>query len=129
MKILANVESQFINRSEEAEELSESGADRKSKKQVPNEKFVDGGFGDVTFFPGDFGMHEISDNSGDKSRNEGGQPKQVVVSNNKIGDNGIQGIVKNSKKNADKKITGSVNGSFDFFYSFVHRYNYTTGVL
>ena len=63
----ANVKSEFIEWSEEAEELGEPRADSNGKENIPNEKSDDGVFSDVTFFPSDFGMGNVGDDGGNNS--------------------------------------------------------------
>ena len=61
----ANVKSEFVEWSQKAEELGEPRTNGNSEEGVPDEKSDNGVFGDVAFFPGDFGMGDVGDNGGD----------------------------------------------------------------
>ena len=74
MEILANVVNEFVEWGKEAKKLGETWADRKSEKKIPDEKFVDGGFGNVTLFPSDFGVGEVGDDGSDGGGDEAGEP-------------------------------------------------------
>ncbi len=66
--------------------MSEPGADGDGEKSVPDEKADNGVFGDMAFLPGDFGMGEIGDYGGGNGRNESGEPEEVVVSDDEVGE-------------------------------------------
>ena len=64
--------------------MGKSRTDSYGKDGVPNEKFIDGGFGDVALFPGDFGVENIGNDSSNSSRDESGKPEKIVVVNDNI---------------------------------------------
>lgn len=69
---LRDIESEFIEWGDKAEELGEERVDCKSGEEIPDKKFIDSGFGDRAFFPGDFRMKKISNEGAYGSGNEGG---------------------------------------------------------
>ena len=87
MEGTGDVESEFVEWGEEAEELGDPGADGDGEEGVPDEEADDGVLGDMAVFPSDFGVGDVGDNGGDGSRDKSGEPKEVVVSNNEIGEN------------------------------------------
>lgn len=109
----ADVKSEFVEWSQKTEELSEPRTNGNSEEGVPDEKSDDGVFGDVAFFPSDFGMGDVGDDGGDGGGDKGGEPKKVIISNNEISQNGIESKIKNSNSDADEKISGSVLAGFD----------------
>ena len=84
MKGRRNVESEIIEGGEKAEKLGEAWGDGDGEHGVPDEKTNDRGFGDLAFFPGDFGMGEVGDDDSNSGSNEVGKPEEVVVSNDEI---------------------------------------------
>ena len=80
----ANVESEFVKRSDEAKKLCEGGADSKSKECVPNEEFINSNFRDFTLSPSDFGMENVSNYSSDSGSKKTREPEKVVILNDNI---------------------------------------------
>lgn len=81
--------------------MSEKRTDENSGGEVPDEKFVDGDFGEGAFFPSDFGMKNVGENGGSESTDEGGKPEKIVIINNKVSEDGIKAEVENGDSNAD----------------------------
>ena len=69
MNSISNIIGKFVKWSEDAKKLGESWADSKSNDGTPNEKFVNGGFGNVALAPSNAGMKNVSQNNSDSSRN------------------------------------------------------------
>ena len=69
----------------------------------------------MTFFPGDFGMSKVGYDGGDSGGNEVGEPEEVVVFNDEIGEDCVKSIIKKSNSNTDEKVTGGVTAGFDVF--------------
>lgn len=113
MDSFADVKGEFVERSQKTEELGEPGANGDSEEGVPDEKPDNGVFGDVAFFPGDFGMGDIGDNGGDGGGDKGREPKKIIISNNEISQNRIENKIEYSNGDADKKVSGSMFASFD----------------
>ena len=86
MEVLGDIESKIINWSDETKELSNPGTDSKGNSEVPNEEFINGGFGNIPFFPSDLGVRNISYNGSDKSSYKSGGPEKIVVFDDEIGD-------------------------------------------
>ena len=109
----ADVKSEFVEWSEKAEKLGEPWTNGDSEEGVPDEESDDGMFGDVAFFPGDFRMGDVGDDGGDGGGDKGREPKKVIISNNEISQNGIEGKIKDSNSDADEKVSGGVLAGFD----------------
>lgn len=73
----------------------------------------------MTFFPSDFGMSKIGNNRGDGGGDEIREPEKVVIFDDKIGKNSVEGVIKKCDANADEKVAGSVTAGFDIFSWFV----------
>ena len=65
----------MVEGSDETEKLSKNWANKDRKDDVPNEKSINRGFSNRTLFPGDFGVKDVGDDSGDGGRDKGGKPK------------------------------------------------------
>lgn len=111
----ANVKSEFVEWSQMTKKLSEPRTNGDGEESVPDEESDDGVFGDVAFFPGDFGMRDVGDDGGDGGRNKGGEPEEVVILNNEISQNGIKGKIKDSNSDTDEKVSGGMFAGFDAF--------------
>ena len=61
--------SELIERSDEAEEPSEKRANGDRGEAVPKKEHKNAAFSDRAFFPGDFGVEDISKDSGKAVRN------------------------------------------------------------
>ena len=96
-----DVVGEFVEGGKEAEELDESGADSDSEDGVPDEKTDDGAFGDVSLFPSDFGVGEVGNDNGDRGGDKIGEPKKIVVVDDKIGKDDIETVVEEGNKDAD----------------------------
>lgn len=112
MECRGNLVSKIVNWGEVAKKLSEGGTDG-NKKSVPDEKFDDGEFGNFAFFPGNFGVEEISDDSSNRGGNKGGKPDEVVVFDDEIGNNRIENIIESGNTEANDEIPGGMARSFD----------------
>ena len=93
--------------------MGEPWVDEEGKESIPDEETNNGVFGDVAFLPGDFGMSNISDNSGNCGSDEHGEPNKVIVVNDEIGKNRIETIIENSNCDTDYKVASGVFASFD----------------
>ena len=115
MEGASDAESEFVEWGEEAEELGDPGADGDGEEGVPDEKSDNGVFGDLAFFPSDFGVSNVGDDGGDGSRNKRGEPEEVVVFYNDISKERVESEIKNSDTDADKKIPSGVLTGLDVF--------------
>ena len=68
---LTDIKGEIIERSDEGKNPGEEGADENSTDGVPDKEFVDAGFAGVAFFPSDFGVENIGENSGGGGGNQG----------------------------------------------------------
>ena len=93
MNCTSNVIDKFVKRSKKTEELSKSWGDNNSDYGVPDEKSDNGMFSNCAFFPGDFGMRKISNNSGNGGSDKVGKPDEVIIFNNQIRQNCKKGII------------------------------------
>ena len=84
MECGCDVISEVIEGGKKAEELSETWGDGDSKHGVPDEKTNDRSFGDLAFFPGDFGMCKIGNDDSDGCSDKVREPEEVVVLNDKM---------------------------------------------
>ncbi len=89
----------------------------------------------MTFFPGDFGMGKVGDDGGDSGGNEVGEPEEIVVLDEEIGEDCVKSIIKKSDSDADEEIASGVTASFDIlnlvffgldFFSRFHEYHFST---
>ena len=87
MEGASDAESEFVEWGEETEELGDPWADGDGEEGVPDEEANDGVFSNVAVLPGDSGMGEVGDDGSDGGRDKSGEPEEVVVSNNEIGEN------------------------------------------
>lgn len=69
MDSLEDIKGEFVKRGKKTEKLGEPRADGYGEEDVPNEKADNRMFGDIAFFPGDFGMGNVGNNDGDSSGN------------------------------------------------------------
>ena len=60
----------MIKWSDKAKKLGKNRADSYSKYYIPNEELIYGSFGYWAFFPGNFGVKDVGQNSGKTSRNK-----------------------------------------------------------
>ncbi len=58
-------------------------------------------------------MSDISDDDGDCGGDEIGEPKKIIIFNNKISDDSVENIVESRNADADEKISSGVSRSFD----------------
>ena len=65
-----DVVSKFVEGCNEAKKPSEEWADGKCGEEVPGKEFDNAGFAGVAFFPGDFGMSDISNDGCNEGRNK-----------------------------------------------------------
>ena len=93
--------------------MSKSWSDGYSEHSVPDEKSNKGMFGDGTFFPSNFGVSYICNDSSDGSSDKIGKPYKIVVFNDEIGKNCKKGIIKASNADTYYKVAESMLGSFD----------------
>ncbi len=105
---------EFVKRSKDAKKLSEGGGDKKSESCIPDEKADDGMFGNRAILPGDFGVRNESDDSGNACGNEVRKPEEIVVFNNEIRENSKEGIIENRDRDADEEVSKCVLASFDW---------------
>ena len=59
MNCFRNGFSEIIEGSKITEKLGKEGINEKSLGETPDKKFINSGFGDGAFFPGDVGMKKI----------------------------------------------------------------------
>ena len=97
--------------------MSEAWVDNEGKKSVPNEEADNGVFGDVAFFPSDFGMSDVGNNGSYCSGNKHGEPNEVVVINNKISKNRIETVIKNGDCDTNYEIAGGMLAGFNVINS------------
>jgi len=109
-----DVVGEFVEGGKETEELDESGTDSDSEDGVPDEKTDDGAFGDVSFFPGDFGVGKIGDDNGNRGGDKIGEPKKIIVVDDKISEDGVEAVVEESDKDADDGVFADTLGGGDF---------------
>ena len=93
--------------------MREHGGDGESDDGVPDEESDDGMFGDVAFFPGDFGMGDEGYDGGDGSGDKVREPEEIVVFDDEVGDDGKKDIVEEGNADADEEITDGVLAGFD----------------
>ena len=103
----------FVEGGKEAKKLSEPGADGNGEDGIPDEEFYDRCFGDIAFFPGDFGMKDVGDEDSGGSTDEAGEPEEIVVFDNQIGKNGVEAIIKNRNCDTDEDVTDGTFAGFD----------------
>ena len=65
--------------------MSKAWGDGDGEHGVPNKKTNNGMLGNSTFFPSDFGMCKIGNDSSDGGSDKVGKPNKIVIFNNKIG--------------------------------------------
>ena len=111
----ADIIDEFVERGEETEKLGTGGSDGDGKKGVPDEKTVDGCFGNVALLPSDFGMGDVGDNGSDGGGDEVGEPEEVVVFDDEIGDNRKKNVVENSNTDTNKDVAGGATAGLDVF--------------
>ena len=58
-------------------------------------------------------MGDIGDNNCDGGGDEIGEPKKIIIFNNKISDDGVENVVESCDADADEKISSGVLRSFD----------------
>ena len=75
----ADVKSEFVEWGQMTKKLSEPRTNGDSKEGIPDEESDDGVFGDVAFFPGDFGMRDVGDDGGDDGGDKSREPKKITV--------------------------------------------------
>lgn len=98
--------------------MCEYGSDGKSDDNVPDEESDDGMVGDVALLPSDFGMGDEGHDGSDSGSDEIGEPEEIVVFDDKIGDDGEKNIVEESNADADEEIADGVLAGFDVLGGF-----------
>lgn len=58
-------------------------------------------------------MSNEGDDDCDCGGDEIGEPKKIIIFNNKISDDGVENVVESCDADADEKISGGMLGSFD----------------
>ena len=95
-----NIIDKFVERSEEAKEPSETGADDNGKGGIPDEEIDNTGLSRGTLLPSDARMKNVGENSGNGDRDKRNQPEEITVVD-KASNDGIKDEVKKSKAEAD----------------------------
>lgn len=109
----ADVVGEFVEGGEKAEKLSEPGADGDGEKNVPNEEFDDGCFGDVAFLPSDFGVKDVGDEDGGGSADEAGEPEKIVILDDEVGKDGVEAVIKNRDSDTDENVADGAFAGLD----------------
>ena len=113
MKILTDIVSKSVERSNKTKSPSKEGADSKGKKSIPNKEINNTNFGGSAFFPGNFGVENVSKNNSNSGRNKGRKPKEAIVIDNDKSNKSIEKIIKNSEDcSDDSKFTNTNSGSW-----------------
>ena len=68
---LTDIKGEIVERSDDGKNPGEERTDEDSTNSVPDKEFNDAGFAWVAFFPSDFGVENIGENSGSSSGNQG----------------------------------------------------------
>lgn len=106
---------EFVKWRKKAKKLSKAGCDGDSNHCIPNKESNDRMLGDSAFFPSDSGMREVGNDGSNSGSNKIGEPNEVVVLDDEIGQNSKKGVVEGSNQYAYYEITKSVFGCFDVF--------------
>ena len=80
------------------------------KNGIPDKKTDNGMPGDDTLFPGDARMSEVSYDSSDGGSNEIRKPKEIIIIDNEIGNDGVERIIKEGNTNANESIFAGADG-------------------
>ena len=115
MDSVSNIESEFVQRGEQAKKLGECGCDGDGEDGIPDEESNNGMFGDGALFPCDFGVCEICNNGGDCGSDEIRKPYEIIIFDDKVGENCEEGIVKTSDAYSYDEIAKGVPRGFDVF--------------
>ncbi len=76
---------EFVEWSEETEELGKTWCNGDGKHCIPNKKSDDGMFGDSTFFPGNSRMSKVGNNGSDGGGDKIRKPDEIVIFDDEIG--------------------------------------------
>ena len=97
--------------------MSEAWIYEKGEESIPDKEADNGVFGDVAFFPSDFGMSDVGNNGSYCSGNKHGEPNEVVVINNKISKDRVKTIIKNGDCDTNYEIAGGMRAGFNIINS------------
>lgn len=104
IEIRGNIVHKFVEWRKEPEEPSEKWTDEKGGDEIPGEEFDDADFAGVAFFPGDFGMQSIGEESCEDVGDHGVEPEQLVVDENGAGEESINDKIERGENDADNDI-------------------------
>lgn len=125
---LTDTVGEFVKGFWETKEPSKGRTNENGESGVPKEKIKNTNFGWRTLFPSDFGMSEIGGDGGESGRDKRREPEKIVVFDDDLRNEGVEKIVKKSKRKAnDEEFTGTFwcgggfwSFSWSFFVFFVH---------
>ena len=75
MEASENIECKFIDRSDKTKEPGKEWANGDGGKTIPEEEYNNTMFGNGAFLPGDFRMENISEDGGERVRNDTVEPE------------------------------------------------------
>ena len=95
--------------------MSKAWCDGNSKNSIPNKESDDGVLSDSAFFPSDFGVCEICDDSGNCCSDKIGKPNKIVVFDDEIGKKHKEGIIKTGDAYTHYEVTKGMFRSVDVY--------------
>ena len=93
MESATDIVGKIVEWGEHAEKLGETRSDEKSEQSIPDKEADDCNFGNMTLFPSDFGMRNVSYDGSKSGGDKIGKPKKVTIVNENIRNNGKKCVV------------------------------------
>lgn len=110
------MENPFVEGGEEAKNLGADRVDDDSGEGVPEEEFVDCGFGDGALAPSDFRVQKVSDDGREASGNESSEPKEVAAAKYDHGEKSVNQVVEYGNGEADGDVSEFLVHNFIILY-------------